>query len=104
VRTRQQLPAKAILKSRGLTNQEVGRLTGFHYVGVSRFLNGVEAPTVRFRAALTQLTGEPEDVLFGEDPVTARIAELIAAAPPLTDEQKSRLRALLGSVRVAATP
>lgn len=104
MRVRQPVPAKAILKARGYTDKEVGRLTGFHHVGINRMLNGVEDPTTRFREALAELTGETEEVLFGEDPVTDRIAELVAQAPPLSEWQRSRLRALLAPVRVQRTP
>lgn len=60
-------PAKGILALRRITNVELAAATSrsHHYVG--RVLNGWQAPSPEFRAAVADLVGLPESALFRDD-------------------------------------
>lgn len=60
-------PAKGILAMRRIRNVDVAAATGrsHHYVG--RVLNGWQAPSPEFRAAVAELVSLPENALFRPD-------------------------------------
>lgn len=60
-------PAKGILALRRLTNRRVAIATNRSEQYVGRVLNGWQAPSQEFRAAVAELVGLPESTLFRDD-------------------------------------
>ncbi len=74
-------------------------------MSTSRF-KGSEVAKTRARIATATRTGTPDDVAearraHATASLAAHIARVVAEAPPLTDEQKSRLTVLLRGERIA---
>ncbi len=61
-------PALAVARMRRITNRQIARALGRtpHWVG--RVLNGLDAPSPKFRKALAEYLDLPEAALFRDDP------------------------------------
>ena len=88
-----------------ITRNESSRRTGLSLVTIDRLVRTGALPAVRYgrrvcipeRAVTDYINNaaRPATQRRAADAVEQRIAELLAAAPPLTAEQRSRLKSLL---------
>lgn len=92
-------PLKELLQSRRMTVAELSAAVGSDRQHIGRILNGRRRPSARLRQRIAEYLGVDEADAFPEATlavtVEMRIRELVDTAPPLSEQQRARLAALL---------